>query len=152
MDPCGTRHVTYSGRDYFFTLSNLHSTFLTVIMALNYITLIRYPLINVYTAWRKCMRVIFCLPHTTHNYIISHLDYNIMERLDRRLVKFIYTILHTNNSTVQSTVNSKLFDPNSVSVCNIVREVCQPRDNLYSCDIYVDMTYATAMLIEVCTE
>ena len=40
---------------------------------------------NVYTAWHKCMRIKFCLPNTTHNYIISHLDYNIMERLDRRL-------------------------------------------------------------------
>ena len=63
------------------------------------------PLINVYTAWRKCMRVIFCLPNTTHNYNISHLDYNIMERLDHRLVKYMYNILHTNNSTV--SVNSK---------------------------------------------
>ena len=61
------------------------------------------------------MRVIFCLPNTTHNYIISHLDYNIMERLDRRLVKYIYNLLHTNNSTVQSIVNSKLLlYPNSV--------------------------------------
>ena len=57
----------------------------------------------------------FGLPNTTHNYIISHLDYNIMERLDRRRVKFIYNLLHTNNSTVQSIVNSKLLlYPNSV--------------------------------------
>ena len=41
-----------------------------------------------------------------HNYIISHLDYNIMERLDHRLVKFIYHLLHTNNSTVQ-LINNK---------------------------------------------
>ena len=38
-----------------------------------------------------------------------------MERLDRRLVKYIYNLLHTNNSTVQSIVNSKLLlYPNSV--------------------------------------
>ena len=61
------------------------------------------------------MRVIFCMPNTTHNYFISHLDYKIMERLDHRLVKFIYNLLHTNNSTVQSIVNSKLWlYPNSV--------------------------------------
>ena len=61
------------------------------------------------------MRIIFCLPKITHNYIISHLDYNIMERLNRRLVKYIYNLLHTNNSTVQSIVNSKLLlYPNSV--------------------------------------
>ena len=48
-------------------------------------------------------------------YIISHLDYNIMERLYCRLVKFIYNRLHTNNSTVQSIVNNKLLlYPNSV--------------------------------------
>ena len=48
--------------------------------------------------------------NATHNYIISNLDYNITERLDRRLVKFIfYNLLHTNNSTVQSIVNSKLL-------------------------------------------
>ena len=41
--------------------------------------------ITVYTAWRKCMRVLVCLPNSTHNYIIAHLDYNIMERLDRIL-------------------------------------------------------------------
>ena len=39
----------------------------------------------------------------------ADLDYNIMERLDRRLAKFIYNSLHSNNSTVQSTVNSKLL-------------------------------------------
>ena len=139
------------------------------------------------------MRITFCLPNTTHNYIISHLDYNIMERLDRRLVKYIYNLLHANNSTVQSIVNSKLLlYPNSVlsenfkylmskykishldwnlsllhvlnkievpplsvhelSVCNTVRELCQLRDNLYSCDIYIDTTDINAMLNVVCTE
>ena len=52
------------------------------------------------------MRVMFCLPNTTHNYIISHLDYNIMEIIDCRIVKLIYNILHTNNSTVQPIVNN----------------------------------------------
>ena len=134
-----------------------------------------------------------CLPSTTHNYIISNLDCNIMERLDRRLVTFIYNLLHTNNSTVQSIVNSKLLlYPNSVlsenykylmskyklshfdwnpsllhvlnkikvpplsvyesSVCSTVRELCHLRDNLYSCDICIDMTDITAMLNVVCTE
>ena len=61
------------------------------------------------------MRIIVCLPNTTHNYVISHLDYNILERLDHRLVKYIHDILHTNNYTVQSIVNSKLLlYPNSV--------------------------------------
>ena len=50
------------------------------------------------------MRVIFCLPNTTH--------YNIMERLHRTLVKFIY---NNTDNTVQSIVNNKLvFYPISV--------------------------------------
>ena len=108
-------------------------------------------------------------------------------------VKFIYNILHPNNSTVQSIINNKLLlYPNSVlsenykylmskyklshldlnmslihvlnkikvpllsayesSVCDTVRELCQLRDNLYSCDICIDKTDITAMLNDVCTE
>ena len=39
-----------------------------------------------------------------------------------------------------------------LSVCNTVRELCQLRDNLYSCDIYIDTTDINAMLNVVCTE
>ena len=94
---------------YSFTLSNLHSTFCNSFYGIELYNFNKTPLINVYTAWRKCMQVIFGLPNTTHNYIISNLYYNIMERLDRRLVEFIYNLLHTNNSTVQSIINSKLL-------------------------------------------
>ena len=37
-------------------------------------------------------------------------------------------------------------------VCNTVRELCQLRENLYSCDIYIDITKITALLNKVCTE
>ena len=116
-----------------------------------------------------------------------------MERLDRRIVKYIHNLLHTNNFIVQSIVNSKLLlYPNSVlsenykyimskykisrldwnlnlvhvlkkievpprsvyelSVCNTVCELCQLRDSLYSCGIYIDMTDINTMLNVVCTE
>ena len=67
----------------------LHSTICNSFYGIELYNFNKAPLKNVYTAWRKCMRIIFCLPNTTHNYIISHLDYNIMERLDRRLVKYL---------------------------------------------------------------
>ena len=35
-------------------------------------------------------------------------------------------------------------------VYNTVSELCQFRDNLYSCDIYIDMTDINAMLNVVC--
>ena len=37
-----------------------------------------------------------------------------------------------------------------LSVCNTVCELCQLRDNLYSCDMYIDMTDINAMLNVVC--
>ena len=39
-----------------------------------------------------------------------------------------------------------------LSVCNTVRELCQLRDNSYSCNICIDMTDITAMLNDVSTE
>ena len=39
-----------------------------------------------------------------------------------------------------------------VSVCNTVSELCHLRDNLYSCDIYIDITDIAAMLNDECTE
>ena len=36
------------------------------------------------------------------------------------------------------------------SVCNTVQKLCQLRENLYSCHIYIDMTDANAMLNEGC--
>ena len=39
-----------------------------------------------------------------------------------------------------------------LSVCNTVRELCQLRDNLYSCDIDIDTTDIITMLNIVYTE
>ena len=38
-----------------------------------------------------------------------------------------------------------------LAVCNTVRELCQLRDNLYVCAIYIDMIDINAMLNVVCT-
>ena len=49
-----------------------------------------------------------------------------MERLDHRLVKFIYNMLHTNISTIQSIVNSELeLYPNSVVSENYKYFMCK---------------------------
>ena len=44
-----------------FTSSNLNSTFCNSFYGIELSNFNKAPLINVYTAWRKCMRVIFCL-------------------------------------------------------------------------------------------
>ena len=54
---------------YSFTLSNLHSTFCNSFYGIELYNFDKAPLKKGYTTWRKCMRVIFCQPNTTHNYI-----------------------------------------------------------------------------------
>ena len=68
--------------------------------------------------------------------MVLHLAYNIKEKLDCIFVKIIYNILHTNNSTIQSIVNSKLGVVSKLSV----------EWKLYtSCDSYIDRCEITAM-------
>ena len=55
-------------------------------------------------------------------YKTSHLDWNL-------------SILHVLNKI--EVLPLSVYES---SVCNTVRELCQLRDNLYLCDIYIDMT------------
>ena len=67
-------------------------------------------------------------------YKLSHLDWNM-------------SLIHV--------LNKIKVPPLSVyesSVCKTVRELCQLRDNLYSCDICIGMTDITTMLNYLCTE
>ena len=50
---------------------------------------------QLYVAWWKSIRRVFLLPFQTHNYIVSNLGGCIIERLDRRLTKYIYIIFYT---------------------------------------------------------
>ena len=56
---------------------------------------------KLYISWRKIIRYIFLLSPRTHNYIMSNLGNCIIERLDRRLCKYLYNLLHCYNITVQ---------------------------------------------------
>ena len=59
------------------------------------------------------------------------------------------------NLSLLHVLNKIKVPPMSVyelSVWNTVRELSQLRDNLYSCDIYIDMTDINAMLNVVCNE
>ena len=67
-------------------------------------------------------------------YKISHLDLNL-------------SLLHVLNKIDVPPLSEHEF-----FVCITVRELCQLRDNLYSCDIYIDTTDINAMLNVVCTE
>ena len=69
-------------------------------------------MIDLYIAWRKVIRRIYRLPKRTHNFITMKLY--IETRLDRRLAKFVFTMINNNNDVVKSITRFKLFSPSSV--------------------------------------
>ena len=73
---------------------------------------------KLYISWRKIIRYIFLLSPRTHNYIVSNLRNCIIGRLDRRLCKYIYNLLHCENITVQQIVNCKLLSSTSIFADN----------------------------------
>ena len=50
--------------------------------------------------WRKMMRKLFKLPNRTHNYIVCGIVECISIKLDRRLAKFVYSMLNSGNLTI----------------------------------------------------
>ena len=68
--------------------------------------------------------------------------------------KYKVSNFHSNQSLIHVLNKIKVppLSESESSVCNTVRELCQLRDGLYSCDIYIDMTDVTATLNEVGTE
>ena len=56
----------------------------------------------------NCYASYFQGPTRTHNYIIYKLGNNLVWRLDGRLDKYIYNLMHSDNITVQCIVKCKL--------------------------------------------
>ena len=56
---------------------------------------------EIFVAWRKTMRKLFRLPYRTHNYIVCGITEDIFIKLHRRVTKFMYSMLHSDNDTVR---------------------------------------------------
>ena len=56
---------------------------------------------EIVVAWRKTMRKLFRLPYRTHNYIVCGITEDISIKLHRRLTKFLYSMIHSDNGTVK---------------------------------------------------
>ena len=77
------------------TLNHLHDTYCTSMYGCELLQHNAKYMFQLYVAWRKSIRRVFCLPSQTHNYIVLNLGGCIVERLDRRLTKYIifYTVI-----------------------------------------------------------
>ena len=97
------------------TLNHLHATYCTSMYGCELLQHNAKYMSQLYVAWRKSIRRVFRLPSQTHNYIVSNLGGCIIERLDRRLTKYIYNILHSDNNVIKTIVHSKLYmSPKSI--------------------------------------
>ena len=77
------------------TLNHLHATYCTSMYGCEFLQHIAKYMSQLYVAWRKSIRRVFRLTSQTHNYIVSNLGGCIIERLDRRLTKYIYILFYT---------------------------------------------------------
>ena len=75
------------------TLNHLHATYCTNMYGCELLQHNAKYMSQLYVAWRKSIRRVFRLPSQTHNYIVSNLGGCIIERLDRRLTKYIPGII-----------------------------------------------------------
>ena len=90
------------------------------------------------------------MPYQTHNFIVSNLDYCIIERLDRRLAKYIYNLLHSPNIVMTSIVTSKLLlCPRSIISENY--KYLQYKYHLGHLDWYVSLSHLLGRIYNVPT-
>ena len=73
---------------------------------------------DMYVAWRKVIRKLFKFLYRTHNYLVCGIVECITVKLDRRLTKFVHSMINSKNSTVREliahflTTESSLFAEN----------------------------------------
>ena len=60
--------------------------------------------INDYVAWRKVIRELFKFAYKTHNYLVCGIVECITVKLDRRLTKFMHSMINSKNSTVPELI------------------------------------------------
>ena len=68
---------------------------------------------DLYVSWRKVIRRIFRVPYRTHNDIINKLGGDIISRLDRRLARFLFSLINHDNTVVEYITKFKLSCPRS---------------------------------------
>ena len=65
------------------------------------------------------MRKLFKLPNRTHNYIVCGIEECISVKLDRRLAKFVYSMLNSRNLTVFKLIRLFLKSDSSTFAKNV---------------------------------
>ena len=67
-----------------------------------------------YVAWRKVIRKLFKLSYRTHNYLVCGIVECITVKRDRRLTKFMHSMINSKNSTIRELIAHFLTTESSV--------------------------------------
>ena len=71
-------------------------------------------MLDLYTAYRQCIRRLFRIPARTHNLIVIKLAGDLVSRPDCKIAKFSFTMVNYNNDTMCFITRSKLSSPKSI--------------------------------------
>ena len=97
-----------------FSLHKLHSTYCMSLYGCELFNYNSNYISELYVAWRKVIRKIFKLPMRTHNYIVCGIVESVNIILDRRIAKYIFNVINSDNTTLTSLINSFLNCESSV--------------------------------------
>ena len=99
---------------YSFNLHKLHSAYCMSLYGCKLFNYNSKYISELYVAWRKVIRKIFKLPMRTHNYIVCGIVESVNLILDRRIAKYIFNVINSDNTTLTSLINTFLNCESSV--------------------------------------
>ena len=102
-----------------FSLHKLHTTYCMSLYGCEIWNYNSRYIDEMFIAWRKIMRKLFKLPNRTHNYIVCGIIECISIKLDRRLAKFVYSMLNSRNLTVFKLIRLFLQSDSSTFAENV---------------------------------
>ena len=97
-----------------FSLHKLHSNYCMSLYGCELWNYNSRYINDIYVAWRKVIRKLFKLPYRTHNYLVCGIVECITVKLDRRLTKFVHSMINSKNSTVRELIAHFLTTESSV--------------------------------------
>ena len=97
-----------------FSLHKLHSNYCMSLYGCELWNYNSRYINDIYVAWRKVIRKLFKLPYRTHNYLVCGIVECIAVKLDRRLTKFVDSMINSKNSTVRELITQFLTTESSV--------------------------------------
>ena len=102
-----------------FSLKKLHSNYCMSLYGCELCNYNSRYINDIYVASRKVIRKLFKLLYRTHNYLVCGIVECITVMLDRRLAKFVNSMINSKNNTVRDlityflTTESSVFEENS---------------------------------------